>query len=111
MIRRPPRSTLFPYTTLFRSEGIDVYFDNVGGAILEAVLNLINLRARISVCGMISQYNADQPAPGPKNLANLSSKRARMEGFLCTDYSNRAQEAFTTMIGWLMQGRLKYRVD
>jgi NADPH-dependent curcumin reductase CurA len=92
-------------------QGIDVYFDNVGGDILEAVLNLINLRARISVCGMISQYNADQPAPGPRNLANLISKRARMEGFLCTDYSNRAQEAFTEMIGWLMQGKLKYRVD
>ncbi len=91
--------------------GIDVYFDNVGGDILEAVLNLINLRARISVCGMISQYNADQPAPGPRNLANLISKRARMEGFLCTDYSNRAEEAFTAMIGWLMQGKLKYRVD
>jgi NADPH-dependent curcumin reductase CurA len=92
-------------------KGIDIYFDNVGGDILEAVLNLINLRARISVCGMISQYNADQPAPGPRNLANLISKRARMEGFLCTDYSNRAQEAFTEMIGWLMQGKLKYRVD
>jgi NADPH-dependent curcumin reductase CurA len=92
-------------------QGIDIYFDNVGGDILEAVLNLINLRARISICGMISQYNADQPAPGPKNLANLISKRARMEGFLCTDYSNRAQEAFTEMIGWLMQGKLKYRVD
>jgi len=93
------------------SKGIDIYFDNVGGDILEVVLNLINLSARISVCGMISQYNADQPAPGPRNLANLISKRARMEGFLCSDYSNRAQEAFTEMIGWLMQGKLKYRVD
>jgi NADPH-dependent curcumin reductase CurA len=92
-------------------KGIDIYFDNVGGDILEAVLNLINQGARISVCGMISQYNADEPAPGPRNLANLISKRARMEGFLCTDYSNRAQEAFTEMIGWLMQGKLKYRVD
>ena len=92
-------------------KGIDIYFDNVGGDILEAVLNLISLRARISVCGMISQYNADQPAPVPRNLANLISKRARMEGFLCSDYSNRAQEAFTEMVGWLMQGKLKYRVD
>jgi NADPH-dependent curcumin reductase len=92
-------------------KGIDIYFDNVGGELLEAVLNQINLRARISVCGMISQYNDDQPPAGPRNLANLISKRARMEGFLCTDYSNRAQEAFTAMIGWLMQGKLKYRVD
>ena len=93
-------------------EGIDVYFDNVGGETLETVLDLINLRARISGCGMISQYNAGQDSmPGPRNLANLIMKRARMEGFLCTDYLNRAQEAFTAMIGWHLQGKLKYRVD
>ena len=92
-------------------QGIDIYFDNVGGPILEAVLWLINLKARISVCGMITQYNQDEPAPGPANLFNLISKRARMEGFLCSDYMPRAEEAFTQMIGWVMQGKLKYRVD
>jgi len=92
-------------------KGIDIYFDNVGGKTLEAVLDLINLRARISVCGMISQYNAANPVPGPSNLANLIMRRARMEGFLCTDYMPRAEEAFTAMIGWAMQGKLKYRVD
>lgn len=92
-------------------KGIDIYFDNVGGAILEAVLNQINLKARICVCGMISQYNANGPIPGPSNLANLIVKRARMEGFLCFDYNPRAEEAFTQMIGWLTQGKLKYRVD
>jgi len=92
-------------------KGIDIYFDNVGGKILEAVLNLINLKARISVCGMISQYNSDRPEPGPANLANLIMRRARMEGFLCSDYMPRAEEAFTAMIGWAMQGKLKYRVD
>jgi len=92
-------------------KGIDIYFDNVGGGILEAVLNLINMRARISVCGMISQYNADQPVPGPSNLAMLIMKRARMEGFLCFDYTPRAEEAFTQLIGWAMQGKLKYSVD
>jgi NADPH-dependent curcumin reductase CurA len=93
-------------------EGIDIYFDNVGGEILETVLDLINLRARISVCGMISQYNAGQDStPGPRNLANLIMKRARMEGFLCTDYLNRAEEAFAAMVGWHLQGKLKYRVD
>jgi NADPH-dependent curcumin reductase CurA len=93
-------------------EGIDIYFDNVGGETLETVLDLINLGARISVCGMISQYNAgESPMPGPRNLANLIMKRARMEGFLCTDYLNRAEEAFTAMIGWHLQGKLKYRVD
>ena len=64
-------------------KGIDIYFDNVGGSILEAVLNQINLGARISVCGMISQYCAAAPLPGPSNLANLIVKRARMQGFLC----------------------------
>jgi NADPH-dependent curcumin reductase CurA len=92
-------------------EGIDIYFDNVGGKILEAVLDLINLRARISVCGMISMYNAGSPAPGPSNLANLIMKRARMEGFLVTDYLPRAESAMKEMIGWHLQGKLKYRVD
>jgi len=92
-------------------QGIDIYFDNVGGAILEAALNLINMHARISVCGQITQYNSDRPAPGPSNLAMLIMKRARMEGFLCFDYTPRAEEAFTQLIGWAMQGKLKYRVD
>lgn len=92
-------------------KGIDIYFDNVGGTILEAVLNQINQGARISVCGMISQYCSDDPVPGPSNLANLIMKRARMEGFLCTDYMPRAEEGFTQLIGWLMQGKLKYKVD
>ena len=90
-------------------EGIDVYFDNVGGKMLEAVLSLINLRARISVCGMISQYNS--PTTGPSNLAMLIMKRARMEGFLVTDYLSRADEAFSALMGWMAQGKLKYRVD
>src|SRR5262249_14216581 len=91
--------------------GIDIYFDNVGGEILEAALDLINLRARIPVCGAISQYNAAEPAPGPRNLANLIMKRARMEGFLVTDYMNRASEAMQDLAAWHMQGKLKYRVD
>lgn len=92
-------------------DGIDVYFDNVGGEILEAVLSLINLRARISVCGMISQYNATAPPPGPDNLINLLVKRAKMEGFLVLDYLPRAQEAIAELSKWYMEGRLKYRVD
>jgi len=93
-------------------EGIDIYFDNVGGTILETVLDLINQGARISVCGMISHYNdAGEPAPGPRNLASLIMHRARMEGFICTDYMPRAQECFTALIGWAMAGKLKYRVD
>ncbi len=90
-------------------EGIDIYFDNVGGKILEAVLSLINLRARISVCGMISQYNSSMP--GPSNLAMLIMKRARMEGFLVTDYLGRAEEGSSALMKWVAEGKLKYRVD
>jgi hypothetical protein len=91
--------------------GIDIYFENVGGEILDAVLARLNLHARISVCGMISQYNASQPVPGPYNIINLISKRAKMEGFLVTDYMPRAQEAMQDLGAWFKDGKLKYRVD
>lgn len=91
--------------------GIDVYFENVGGVILEAVLNLINLRARIVLCGMISTYNEKEPSPGPRNLAMLLMQRARMEGFIVLDYASRAAEAFNDLGQWLMAGKLKYKVD
>ena len=91
--------------------GIDIYFDNVGGEILDAVLAMINLRARISVCGMISQYNATEPVPGPYNLINILTRRAKMEGFIVIDYLPRAQEAIPELIKWYMEGKLKYRVD
>ena len=91
--------------------GIDIYFDNVGGEILDAALAMINLRARISVCGMISQYNTTAPVPGPYNLINILTKRAKMQGFIVTDYLPRAQEAIPELIKWYMEGKLKYRVD
>lgn len=91
-------------------EGIDVYFDNVGGAILEAVLDQLKLHARIVCCGMISQYN-EKHGVGPSNLGNLIVKRARMEGFLVTDYMARAAEAFGELVPWLLSGKLKYRAD
>jgi len=91
--------------------GIDIYFDNVGGEILDAVLAMINLHARISVCGMISQYNATAPTPGPYNLINILARRAKMEGFIVIDYLPRAQEALPELIKWYSEGRLKYRVD
>ncbi len=91
--------------------GVDVYFDNVGGTILEAVLDHINLRARIVACGMISQYNAQRRQPGPSNLANLIGKRAIIQGFLMLDYLNRAMEGALKLIGWHMSGRLQYRVE
>ena len=91
-------------------EGIDVYFDNVGGDILEAALSGINDRARIVVCGMISQYNAIEPPPGPRNLGNLLIHRARMEGFIVLDYFLRASEAIDALGAWVSEGRLRYRV-
>ena len=92
-------------------DGIDVYFDNVGGAILDAVLARINLHARISLCGLISAYNAKEPVPGPYNYANLLIKRARVEGFIILDYNPRFDEAMKPLGQWLAEGRLKYRVD
>ena len=91
--------------------GVDVCFENVGGEILDAVLSLINLRARIVLCGLISQYNADKPVPGPYNFANILLRRARVEGFIVLDYVNRAQECFEHLGKWIAEGRLKYRVD
>jgi NADPH-dependent curcumin reductase CurA len=91
--------------------GIDIYFDNVGGEILDAALALINLRARIPLCGMISQYTASGPVTGPANLARLIMCRARIEGFLVSDYFPRAGEAIPQLIGWMQSGRLKFKVD
>jgi NADPH-dependent curcumin reductase CurA len=89
---------------------IDIYFDNVGGRILEAALDHLALRARIVACGTISQYNGAE-APGPPNLFRLIMRRARMEGFLCTDYADRAMEAYSELVEWLVAGKLHYRVD
>jgi NADPH-dependent curcumin reductase CurA len=91
-------------------DGIDIYFDNVGGKILEAALDHLSLRARIVSCGMIAQYNGAEPHP-PSNLSRLIMKRARMEGFLCSDYADRALEAFTELTQWYLSGKLHYRVD
>ena len=92
-------------------KGIDIYFDNVGGEILNAALALINLRARIPLCGMISQYTATGPVQGPANLSNLISRRAKIEGFLVSDYLPRAGEAIPHLLEWMQSGRLKFRVD
>jgi NADPH-dependent curcumin reductase CurA len=91
--------------------GIDIYFDNVGGPILDAALALINLRGRIPLCGMISQYNASGPVPGPSNLVMVLVKRARMEGFIVTDYMAKAEPAAIDLITWYSQGKIKYRLD
>jgi NADPH-dependent curcumin reductase len=91
--------------------GIDIYFENVGGEIFDAVLSLINLRARIALYGLISQYNAIEPVPGPHNLINLVYQRAKLEGFLALDYFDRAQEALANLGEWYAQGKIQYRID
>jgi hypothetical protein len=92
-------------------DGVDVYFDNVGGETLDTVLSLVNLRARIVVCGLISQYNATAVPPGPKNLPNLLVKRARMEGFIVLDHLADAEKAMADLVRWHLAGKLRYRLD
>ncbi len=93
----------------FCPQGIDCYFDNVGGAITDAVLPVLNPKARISVCGQISQYNAVKSEPGPRILTYLLSKQARAEGFLYFQFANRYTEGLTKMAHWIQEGKLKYR--
>ena len=92
-------------------EGIDVYFDNVGGEILDAVLGRINKHARLVICGLISQYNTEEPVSGPFNFANILLRSARVEGFIVLDLLDRAGEALKDLGRWLAEGKLQYRVD
>lgn len=89
-------------------DGVDVYFDNVGGPITDAVFPLLNVRARVSVCGQISQYNLESPETGPRLLWHLLAKRAKAEGFLVYDYAGRYDEALQQLGQWVKQGRIKY---
>ena len=86
--------------------GIDVYFDNVGGEILDIVLTRINLKARIVICGAISQYNNTEPVKGPANYLSLLVNRARMEGIVVFDYAPRYKEGAMQMGQWLKEGKL-----
>lgn len=89
--------------------GVDVFFDNVGGDILDAVLSRLAPKARVVICGAISQYNNTTPVKGPANYLSLLFNRARMEGFVVMDYAPRFGEAGQEMAGWLAQGKLKSR--
>ena len=93
------------------SSGVDVYFDNVGGEILDTVLTRINRRARIVICGAISQYNNTAPVKGPSNYLSLLVNRARMEGIVVFDWADRYGEAVGQIAQWMREGRFRSRED
>ena len=91
--------------------GIDIYFDNVGGELLDHALAQLAMKGRVVLCGAIATYNDAEPRPGPKNYMNLVVKRGRMEGFLVFDYFARAPEAGMELFGWIRDKKLVDRVD
>ena len=90
-------------------DGIDVYFDNVGGQITDAVFPNLRVKGRVVICGQISQYNLENAETGPRFLWHLITKRARIEGFLVFEFADRHPEALVQMAEWVQQGKLKYR--
>ncbi len=92
-------------------DGIDVYFDNVGGDILEAAIEHIADFGRIVLCGQISGYNDAEPRPGPRNLMHLVTRRVRMQGFIVMDYLDRRDEALADLMTWLGEGKLAWKED
>ena len=100
------------YSTVLRELcpiGIDAYFDGVGGAITDAVIPLLNVKARVAICGQISQYNLETPEMGPRLLWHLIIKRAKVEGFLVMDYAARREEGLRKLSEWVRSGKIKYR--
>ncbi|MDE0427619.1 MAG: NADP-dependent oxidoreductase [Candidatus Poribacteria bacterium] len=89
-------------------DGIDVYFDNVGGSITDAVFPNLRIKGRVVICGQISQYNLEKPEMGPRFLWFMITKRARIEGFLVSEFADQHAEALVEMAEWLRQGKLKY---
>jgi hypothetical protein len=87
-------------------DGIDVDFENVGGAIMDAVIARINLRGRVVLCGLISGYNDAEPPPGPRSFSNLLVQRAKVEGFIIIDHLHRVGEAGPQLAGWINEGKL-----
>lgn len=88
-------------------DGIDLYFDNVGGSILNDCLANLAMRGRVVLCGAISTYNSDEPPPGPSNYLTLLVNRGRMEGFIILDYLDRFPDAQIEMAGWITEGKIK----
>jgi NADPH-dependent curcumin reductase CurA len=89
-------------------DGLDVYFDNVGGEHLEGAIANMKDFGRIALCGAVSQYNATEAAPGPRNMWLVVTRRLRLQGFIVTDHGDLAREYLTAAVGWLREGRLRY---
>jgi NADPH-dependent curcumin reductase CurA len=89
-------------------DGIDVYFDNVGGEHLEAAIGAMNLHGRAAICGMIAQYNSTEPPAAPRNLALLIGKRLTLRGFLVGDHGHLRDQFVQDMSGWLRDGKISY---
>jgi len=92
-------------------DGIDVYFENVGGEILDAVLARMNMFGRIPVCGLISAYNSTEPVPGPTNFRSILVNRLTVRGFIVFDFADRMAEANEQLGNWHAEGKLKMRED
>jgi NADPH-dependent curcumin reductase CurA len=90
-------------------KGVHVYFDNVGGAHLEAALNAARPFARFAECGMIEVYNDESPRPGPSNISMIVGKRLRVQGFIVSDFMDRQGEFAAEMAGWIKDGRIKWK--
>ncbi|MYA69902.1 NADP-dependent oxidoreductase, partial [Candidatus Poribacteria bacterium] len=89
-------------------DGLDIYFENVGGRHLQAALAVMNMHGRIPLCGMISQYNDIEPTPGPTNLSAAIGKRIRLQGFIVTDFMERNAEFYRDMREWIGEGRIQW---
>ena len=90
-------------------EGIDVYFDNVGGDHLEAAIGALHTYGRVAACGSVSRYNDVEPSPGPRNMFMVVTKRLRIQGYIITDHYDRYPEFFERASEWVREGRLSYR--
>lgn len=107
------KETPDPHTRLRElcPNGIDIYFDSVGGPVTDAAMRLLDLRARVAVCGQISQYNHEQPDVGPRWFGQLIAKQAKVEGFLVSQFAGRYEEGLRQLGAWLREKRLKYREE
>lgn len=92
-------------------DGVNVYFDNVGGPVTDAVFENLAQRARIVICGQISQYNSTEQELGPRNLSRILVTRSRIEGFIVFDYADRYPQGLKDLSGWLANGEIKYKED